>query len=256
MTTSSFSITAALGPVRSRSSASINAGSANWSSDPVDFIGRHTRDLIKASRETLADYVGTGHDNLVFVPNATFGINVVARSLKLQPGDEILTTNHEYGAVNNTWTFNCQHTGAKYINHPIDLPVTTPEEFVERLWEGVTPRTRVITFSHITSPTALIFPAELICRRAKAEGIITVIDGAHAPGQIDLDLEAMGVDYYTGNCHKWLCAPRVRRFSMPLRGATHCWSRWSFRTDGPIRAPAPNFWTILPGPARWTPPPI
>ena len=173
-------------------------------SDPVDFLGRRTNDLMTASREVLAGYIGTTHDKLAFVPNATYGINVVARSLDLQPGDEVLTTDHEYGAVNNTWTFNCRRTGAKYINHAIPLPLTTPEEFVDRLWEGVTPRTRVITFSHITSPTALIFPAELICRRAAAERIVADIDGAHAPGQIDMDLEAMGVDYYTGNCHKWL----------------------------------------------------
>ncbi len=186
--------------------------------DPVDFIGRRTHDLMTSSRDILASYIGTTHDKLVFVPNATFGINVVARSLNLKPGDEILTTNHEYGAVNNTWNFNCGRTGAKYVNWPMPLPMTTPEEFVDRLWEGVTPRTRVITFSHITSPTALIFPAELICHRAKAEGIITVIDGAHAPGQIDLDLEAMGVDYYTGNCHKWLCSPKGAAFLYAAAG--------------------------------------
>lgn len=186
--------------------------------DPVDFIGRRTYDLMRASRTELADYLGTQADNLVFVPNATYGINVVARSLNLEPGDEILTTDHEYGAVNNTWRFNCQRTGAIYVNRPMPLPMTTPEEFVDRLWEGVTPRTKVITFSHITSPTALIFPAELICQRARAEGITTIIDGAHAPGQIDLDLDAMGVDYYTGNAHKWLMAPKGAAFLYAASG--------------------------------------
>ena len=142
----------------------------------------------------------------------------MARSLDLEPDDEILTTNHEYGAVNNTWTFNCRRTGAKYVNWPMPLPMTTPEAFVDRLWEGVTPRTRVITFSHITSPTALIFPAELVCQRARAEGIITVIDGAHAPGQIDLNLDALGVDYYTGNAHKWLMAPKGSAFLYAVSG--------------------------------------
>jgi isopenicillin-N epimerase len=202
--------------------------------DPIDFLARRAQDLLLESRTELASYLGTTAERMVFVPNATHGINIVARSLRLEPGDEILTTNHEYGAVNNTWRFNFEQRGIKYINHPIPLPVTTPEEFVDRLWQGVTPRTKVITFSHITSPTALIFPAELICKRAREEGILTVIDGAHAPGQIDLDLDAMGVDYYTGNCHKWLCSPKGAAFLYATPGredaleplvVSHGWSR-------------------------------
>jgi isopenicillin-N epimerase len=180
--------------------------------DPVHFIGRRAQSLMLESRQELAAYLNVPAEPLVFVPNATYGINVVARSLNLQPGDEVLTTDHEYGAVNNAWRFNCEKRGVKYINQPIALPVTTPEALVEQLWEGVTPRTKVITFSHITSPTALIFPAQLICERARAEGILTVIDGAHASGQIELDLTAMGVDYYTGNCHKWLMSPKGAAF--------------------------------------------
>jgi isopenicillin-N epimerase len=202
--------------------------------DPVDFLGRRVQDLMLESKKELAAYLNAPAEQLVFVPNATHGINIVARSLQLEPGDEILTTNHEYGAVNNTWRFNFEKKGVKYINHPMPFPMTTPEEFVDRLWEGVTPRTKVITFSHITSPTALIFPAELICQRAKAEGILTVVDGAHAPGQIDIDLTAMGVDYYTGNCHKWLCAPKGSAFLYAAPGredeleplvVSHGWSR-------------------------------
>jgi isopenicillin-N epimerase len=210
----------------------------NWQRElernPIDFIARHTQDLMLESRKELASYLNAPVEQMVFVPNATYGINVVARSLELEAGDEILTTNHEYGAVNNTWHFNFDKRGVKYINHPIPLPVTTPEEFVDRLWEGVTPHTKVITFSHITSPTALIFPAELICQRARAEGILTVIDGAHAPGQIDIDLTAMGVDYYTGNCHKWLCSPKGAAFLYAAPGrdemleplvVSHGWAR-------------------------------
>ena len=147
---------------------------------------------------------GTGGENLAFVPNATYGMNVFIRSLNLKPGDEVLGTNHEYGAVNNTWRFNCEKWGAKYINHPIPVPLTTPEAFVEELWRGVTERTKVISISHISSPTALVFPIELVCQRARKEGILTVIDGAHAPGQVDINLDAMGADYYTGNLHKWV----------------------------------------------------
>lgn len=202
--------------------------------DPVDFIGRRTQDLMRESRTELAAYLNAPVEQLVFVPNATYGINVVARSLNLVEGDEILTTNHEYGAVNNTWHFNFDKRGVKYINHPMPMPFTTAEAFVDKLWQGVTPRTKVITFSHITSPTALIFPAKLICQRARAEGILTVIDGAHAPGQIDIDLTAMGVDYYTGNCHKWLCSPKGAAFLYAAPGrdelleplvVSHGWSR-------------------------------
>ena len=179
---------------------------------PVAFLGRRVKDLLAEARAALAELLGSAAGNLVFVPNATFGENIVARSLRLQPGDEVLTTSHEYGAVDRVWRFNCAKSGARYINQPIPLPVTSSGEVVEQLWAGVTERTRVIALSHISSPTALIFPVEEICRRARAAGILTVIDGAHAPGQIDLSLDALGADFYIGNCHKWLCAPKGAAF--------------------------------------------
>ncbi len=179
---------------------------------PVDFLGRRMGDLLHAARARLATYLGTSSDELVFVPNATSGINVVARSLPLEPGDEILGTNHEYGAVDRTWRFVCRHRGARYINQPLALPINSPEKFLEQLWAGVTERTRVISISHITSFSALKFPVEEACRRAREAGILTVIDGAHVPGQIDLALDTLGADFYTGNCHKWLCAPKGAGF--------------------------------------------
>lgn len=179
---------------------------------PVEFLGRRSEGLLDAARAKLAEYVHVDVGNLVFVPNATSGLNVVARSLPLNPGDEILTTDHEYGALNYTWEHVCQKTGARYIHQEIPLPVTTPEEFVETFWAGVTPRTRVIFMSHITSPTALIFPVAEMCRRARQAGIMTIVDGAHAPGQIPLDLTALDVDVYSGNCHKWLCSPKGSAF--------------------------------------------
>ncbi len=202
--------------------------------NPVGFIGHQLPALLKAARARLAEYLGTATDNLVFVTNATEGMNVIVRSLNLKPGDEVLTTDHEYGAVNNTWRFNCEKWGARYINQPIPVPLTTPEAFVDALWAGVTERTRVISLSHITSPTALIFPVELVCQRAREAGIITVIDGAHAPGQIDLDLEKIGADFYTGNAHKWLSSPKGAAFlyARPERQAmleplivSHGWNR-------------------------------
>lgn len=180
--------------------------------EPVDFLGRRIAGLLAAARERLSAYVGSTGRNLVFVPNATFGVNVVARSLELDPGDEVLSTDHEYGASDRAWRFNCAQRQVRYVNHAISLPLTTPEAMVEQLWEGVNERTKVIFLSHITSPTAVIFPIAQVCARARAAGILTVIDGAHAPGQIDLDLDAIGADFYTGNCHKWLCAPKGAGF--------------------------------------------
>ncbi len=179
---------------------------------PVDFLVRRLPHELAQARCALAAYVGAAEDNLVFVPNATFGVNIVARSLDLQPGDEVLTTNHEYGAAERAWRFNCRQRGARLVHQPLPLPVQEPGELVEALWQGVTPRTRVIFLSHITSPTALILPVQAVCQRAREAGILTVVDGAHAPGQVELDLEALGADFYTGNCHKWLCSPKGAAF--------------------------------------------
>ncbi len=179
---------------------------------PVEFLGRRVNGLLDDARAALAKYLHCPAADLIFVPNATSGVNIVARSLALQPGDEILATDHEYGACRYTWEHHCERTGARYIARTVSMPLTTPEAFVEDFWAGVTPRTRVIYISHITSPTALIFPIEEICRRARAAGIISVIDGAHAPGQIPLDLEKVGADFYTGNCHKWMNTPKGSAF--------------------------------------------
>ena len=179
---------------------------------PVEFLGRRLPDLLAQARATLGSFVGADGDDLAFVPNATHAINIVARSLDLGPGDEVLATDHEYGAVARSWRFVCEQRGARYIVQPIRLPLSHPDEVVEQIWAGVTSRTRVILVSHITSPTALIFPVAAICRRAREAGIMSVIDGAHAPGQIDLDLTALDADFYAGNCHKWLCAPKGSGF--------------------------------------------
>jgi isopenicillin-N epimerase len=180
--------------------------------EPVEFLGRRFNDLMRDARAALATYIHTNADDIVYVPNATTGLNIVVRSLQLGPGDEILTSDHEYGALDRTWGFMCKKTGAVYKQQPIPVPLTTAEEFVETFWSGVTPHTRVIFLSHITSPTALIFPVQEICRRARERGIISVIDGAHSLGQIPLDLEAIGADFYSANAHKWLCAPKGSAF--------------------------------------------
>ena len=183
---------------------------------PVHFFMHQLRPALHAARECLARFLGARAEDLVFVHNATFGVNVAAHALPLQPGDEVLTTTHEYGACNNAWEIACSRQGARYVRQPIPLPVTDGEQLIEQLWAGVTRHTRVIFLSHITSPTALILPVQAICQRAREAGILTVIDGAHAPGQIELDLHTLGADLYTGNLHKWLCAPK---------GAGFLWAR-------------------------------
>jgi isopenicillin-N epimerase len=179
---------------------------------PVEFLSRRVGGLLAEARTALEEYLGARPGTIVYATNVTHALNIVARSLTLAPGDEVLTTDHEYGAVDRMWTFVCERQGARYVRQPIPLPVTTHADLVEQLWAGVSERTRVIALSHITSPTALIFPVAEICRRARERGIISVVDGAHAPGQIALDLEAVGADFYGGNCHKWLLSPKGAGF--------------------------------------------
>lgn len=179
---------------------------------PVKFYQRTLNPALEDVREVMAHYLNVNAPDLHFVRNATVGINYIARSIALAPGDEVLTTNHEYGAMDATWQFVCDGAGARYVVQPIPLPYTTDAAFMDALWAGVTERTRVIFLSHITSPTAICFPVAEVCRRAREQGILTVIDGAHAPGQVPLDVSAIGADYYTGNFHKWLCAPKSAGF--------------------------------------------
>ena len=177
---------------------------------PVDFLGVRFEDLMRSAREALSDYLGTDAKNLVYVQNATIGLNIIARSLELGQGDEVLTSNHEYGALGRTWRFYSKERGFTYINQPVSL--NSPDEFVDSFLQGVTSKTRVIFLSHITSPTATIFPVKRIIDHAREKGIITIIDGAHVPGKLPLSLDSLGADFYCGNLHKWLCAPKGAGF--------------------------------------------
>ncbi len=179
---------------------------------PVEFLGRRFATLLREATEPLAQYLGTSAEHLVFVPNATTGLNTIARSIQLQPGDEVLTTTHEYGALEMTWQHIAYETGAHIIERPLPIPLQDDDEIIASLWSGLSERTKVIFLSHITSPTGLILPVQKICQLARDLGILTVIDGAHAPGQIDLKLDDLGADFYSGNCHKWLCAPKGAAF--------------------------------------------
>jgi isopenicillin-N epimerase len=184
---------------------------------PMEFMSRRAIDLLASARQELAQYLNVKPDDVVYFSNPTTAINMVVRSLDLQPGDEILATNHEYGAMDRTWRFICDRTGARYQQQPIPLPVTDQSEFIEAFFQGLTPYTRVIFISHITSQTALIFPVAEICQRARQAGLISIVDGAHAPGQIPLDLKTFEADIYTGACHKWLCAPKGSAFLFARR---------------------------------------
>ncbi len=225
---------------------------------PVAFLGRRATDLLAASRAALATYLGAAADDLVYFPNPTTAINMVARNVarlvvaggqgdhagpplpRLRPGDEILTTDHEYGAMDRTWRYVCAQIGVRYVQRPFPLPVTTHDEFADRFWAGVTERTRILCMSHITSPTALIFPVAEICRRARAAGILTIVDGAHAPGQVPLNLADLGADIYTGACHKWLCAPKGAAF-LYARREVQPWLEplvvsWGWEAEQPSRS--------------------
>jgi len=178
---------------------------------PTTFLTQTLEPALADARRELADYVGAGADDLAFVPNATTGVNVVARSLRLEPGDEVLSCDHEYGACDLAWRADCEARGAVYRKVGLPLPLT-PEGVVEAITAGFRERTRALSMSHITSPSAAILPLDRLCAAASERGILTGVDGAHAPGQVSLDVARLGADVYTGNAHKWLVAPKGAAF--------------------------------------------
>jgi isopenicillin-N epimerase len=184
--------------------------------EPVQFIARRLDGLLAKARSELGAFVGAAADDVTFVPNATTGVNVAARALELQPGDEVLATDAEYGACNLAWEHYCARAGARYVRVPVD-----------ELFEHRTERTRALFLSHITSETAVVLPVEEIVAHARAQGLVTIVDGAHAVAQVDLDLGGLGADFYAGNCHKWLCAPKGSGF-------LYVRPEWQDRVDGAI----------------------
>jgi isopenicillin-N epimerase len=182
--------------------------------EPVDFLARQLPDRLLAARQALATYLGARTPDLAFVANATTGVNIVANSLRLSTGDVILATDHEYGACDRTMRFVCAKTGASLQHVAIETPLVDGLDIVDTIAEALDtePRPKLLLVSHITSPTALVFPVQAICAVARELGVLTLVDGAHAPGQIELDITAVGADFYTGNCHKWMCAPKGAGF--------------------------------------------
>lgn len=180
--------------------------------EPVEFITVNGPKYLAASRQALGNFLNADADDLVYVTNPSYAVNIIAKSLPLQPGDEVLTTNIEYGACDKTWKYYCKKAGALYKQMPVQFPIQSKEEFVDHFIKGVTPKTKIIFISHITSSTGLRLPVEEIVAKAKALGIITFVDGAHGPAQVEVDLKGMGVDIYTGACHKWMMTPKGSSF--------------------------------------------
>jgi isopenicillin-N epimerase len=180
--------------------------------EPVDFLDRRLPALLDDARKALADYVGCSADDLAFVQNATTGVNLAARSLPLGSDDEVLATDLEYGACDLAWDWVCRRAGVRYVRAPIPLPLREPSEVVDALFAHAGERTRAVYVSHVTSTTGLVLPLEEIVARARALDLITIVDGAHAPAQVAVDLAALGADYYAGNAHKWLSAPKGAGF--------------------------------------------
>lgn len=181
-------------------------------SDPVYFIQKKYQIHLATAKNALAKFIHCEPNDFIFTPNPTVAINTIMRSLDLKAGDEILSTNHEYGAMDRTWHFYCKNSGVKYVRQPISLPIISKEQILEEFWSGLTDKTKVIFLNQISSTTALIFPVKEICDQARALGITTIIDGAHVPGHIDLNISHMNPDYYTGTLHKWMLAPKGSSF--------------------------------------------
>lgn len=203
--------------------------------EPVQFIAVQGERYLQESREALARYVHCAADELVYVTNPSYAMNIIARSLKLQAGDEVLSTNIEYGAMDRSWNYYCQQAGARYVRQPISLPIRSKEQVLEDFWKGLSPRTRVIFISQITSSTALVLPVKEICEMAKSKGLFTIVDGAHVPGHIPLNLQELQADVYTGACHKWLLTPKGNSFLYVKKEHQHLFDplviSWGYGND-------------------------
>lgn len=176
-------------------------------SQPMRFLVREMEDLLDASRKTLAGFVGTSPDNIEFMDNATFGMNVAARTIPLGAGDQVLLTDHEYGAVMRIWRERCKETGAELVVRALPEPLSDPQELVDTFFEAVNEKTKVIVVSHVTSQTSAVFPVAEICREARRRKIPVCVDGPHAVAMVPVNLDAIDCDFYCASCHKWLCGP-------------------------------------------------
>ncbi len=181
---------------------------------PIEMLDRRREELLRPSREAVARFIGCDPDDFGFITNATGGVNAVLRSLKFAPGDELLMTDHVYGAVRQTLRYVCAVSGATLVEAPVPFPLRRGDggEIVDALVARLSPRTRLLVVDHVTSPTAVVFPVASIVQACRERRIDVLVDGAHAPGMIELDVAKLGAAYYTGNLHKWVCAPKGAAF--------------------------------------------
>ena len=204
---------------------------------PVQFIVHSGMELLKSSRLRLASYLVCDADSLVLMTNPSYAINTIAKSIPLSKGDEVLTTNLEYGAMNRTWNYYCKKSGAKYKQSKINFPIESVSSFLEDFWAGYNEKTKVVFISHITSSTGIILPVKEICEEAKRLGLLTIIDGAHVPGQLPLNICELDPDIYVGACHKWMMAPKGASF-LYVKKKQQKWVdplliSWGFQSDTP-----------------------
>lgn len=180
--------------------------------EPVQFITKTAPEALSVSKQALAKYIGCDTEDFFFIPNPTMAVNQVVKSLNFQRGDEVLSTNLEYGAIDKTFEFYSKKNGFTYRKQNISLPLVSKEKFIEEFWKGYNEKTKAISIGQCTSATALIFPVKEICEKAKELGLITIVDGAHIPGHIPLNLHEIKADFYTGTLHKWLLGPKGSTF--------------------------------------------
>ncbi|MBK6988085.1 MAG: aminotransferase class V-fold PLP-dependent enzyme [Bacteroidetes bacterium] len=209
-------------------------------SEPVQFIKFRNGENLRKSRTALADYIHCNADDLVYVPNPTYAINIIAKSLALNPGDEILSTDIEYGAMDRTWNYYCKKSGAKFVRQEIYLPIISKEMFLLNFWKGFTENTKAIFISQITSTTGLKLPVKEICEEAKRRGLLTIVDGAHVPGHVPLDLRELQADIYTGACHKWMMTPKGSSFLYVKKELQNQFDplviSWGYESDAPSKS--------------------
>jgi isopenicillin-N epimerase len=205
--------------------------------EPVKHLAYDIYQYLKESRSALSGYVNCHVDDIAYFPNPSTALNTLIRSLDLKEGDQILTTNHEYGALDRTWRFISKKRGCEYIKLEVEIPFTDKKLIVDSFRRSINKNTKVIFLSHITSATALIFPVKEIIELAREHNILTIIDGAHVPAHIDLDIKKLDPDFYCGACHKWMCSPKGVAFLYVKREHQEMMEplvvSWGYEADNP-----------------------
>lgn len=205
--------------------------------EPVQFTTVNGPEYLRLSRVALSKFINCHEDDIVFTANPSYALNIITKNLKLNEGDEILSTNLEYGAMDRAWDYYCEKSKAKYVRQPITLPLTSKEKLVEDFFAGLSSKTKAIFISQITSSTGLILPVQEICDRAKQHGLMTIVDGAHTPGHIPLDLKKLNPDVFAGACHKWMMTPKGSSFLYVKKELQHLFDplviSWGYKSIAP-----------------------